>query len=99
MAADALISAFEFYFEDQRKIPMPSKSGQDFIPVPLGVWLKVLMLNEIIESNETQASIAKKAGVTRQEMQRIKNLRHNTKTDTIDKIMAALGRQVQVAVV
>lgn len=57
------------------------------------------MLNEIIQSNETQASIAQQAGVARQEMQRIKSLCHNTKVDTISKIMTALGKQIQVTVV
>lgn len=99
MAADDLINAFECYFEEQRKVPMPSKDGQDFIHAPLSVWLKVLMLNEIIQSNETQASIAQQAGVARQEMQRIKSLCHNTKVDTISKIMTTLGKQIQVTVV
>lgn len=99
MAADALVTAFEFYFEEQRTIPMPSKSNGEQIAVPLGVWLKVLLLNEMLKSGETQAGLAKKAGITRQEMQRVKSLRHNTKADTVERLMAALGKRLQVTVV
>ena len=99
MAADALVTAFEFYFEDQRTIPMPSKSDGEQIAVPLSVWLKVLLLNEMLESGETQAGLAKKAGITRQEMQRVKSLQHGTKTDTVERLMNALGKRLQVTVV
>lgn len=46
-ALDALVTAFEFYFEDSRPVPLPSTpaAGQDVISVPPGQWAKVLQFN------------------------------------------------------
>ncbi len=46
-AKDALLTAFDFYFEDNELIPLPSPSNSHdhFIEVPLSVASKVLLLN------------------------------------------------------
>lgn len=46
-AKDALITAFDFYFEDNELIPLPSplNNNDHFIEVPLSVASKVLLLN------------------------------------------------------
>lgn len=46
-AKDALLTAFDFYFEDNELIPLPSplNSHDHFIEVPLSVASKVLLLN------------------------------------------------------
>ena len=51
MAKEALELAMDFYFEDQRLVPMPSqpKRGQGVVELPVSVagW-KVLLLNEML---------------------------------------------------
>lgn len=44
-AQDALLTAFEFYFEDERAVPLPSAIVGDSVAVPASVWAKVLLLN------------------------------------------------------
>lgn len=46
MAADVLRSAMDFYFEDKRQVPLPSKAkkGEYLIDLPLSAWKKVLLL-------------------------------------------------------
>lgn len=48
MAADALATAMEFYFEDRRAVPAPSElaDGQVLIELAADVEVKVLRLNE-----------------------------------------------------
>jgi predicted RNase H-like HicB family nuclease len=48
MAQDALVTAFDFYFEDKRLIPPPSefKNGEVAIKVPVEMTKKVLQHNE-----------------------------------------------------
>jgi antitoxin HicB len=48
MAADALATAMEFYFEDRRPVPWPSarRQGEYMIDVPPEVSAAVLQLNE-----------------------------------------------------
>ncbi|MFW2014213.1 type II toxin-antitoxin system HicB family antitoxin [Acinetobacter bereziniae] len=93
-ALDALISAFDFYFEDNRSIPMPSKAleGEYLIELPISVWSKVLLLNAMLEQHVSQSDLAKRLHRSRQEMQRIIDLSHNTKIDTIVDALKQLGK-------
>ena len=47
MAVDALESAFDFYFDEKRLVPPPSKvkRGQPFINLPATVAAKVMLHN------------------------------------------------------
>lgn len=94
-AAGALITAFEFYFEDERTIPLPSKITGESIDVPVSVWSKVLLLNAMLEQHVSQVELAQRIGKKKQEIQRIINLNHSTKIDTLVKALEALGKQVQ----
>ncbi len=49
MAQDALVTAFDFYFEDRREIPAPSAEGEAFVEVPASVAAKVLLLNTLVQ--------------------------------------------------
>ena len=50
MAADALATAMDFYFEDRRRVPAPStaKLGEIAVDLPSRVAAKVLLLNEML---------------------------------------------------
>ncbi|MGJ8647280.1 MAG: type II toxin-antitoxin system HicB family antitoxin [Marinomonas colpomeniae] len=98
-AAGALITAFEFYFEDERSVPLPSKVKGECVNVPLSVWSKVLLLNTMLEEHVSQSELAKRIGKKKQEMQRIINLGHNTKIDTLVGALEALGKKVNFSVV
>jgi antitoxin HicB len=51
-AVDALESALDFYFEDNRPVPMPSvrKRGQRMVELPASVSAKVLLFNEMLRA-------------------------------------------------
>ncbi|RKG33408.1 type II toxin-antitoxin system HicB family antitoxin [Acinetobacter guerrae] len=95
MAQDALITAMDFYFEDRRAVPKPTDplSGEYLIELPLSVWSKVLLLNTMLEQNVTQSDLAKRLGKPRQEVNRIIDLNHSTKIDTIADALKALGKK------
>lgn len=98
-AQDALLTAFEFYFEDQRPVPMPSPlEDRAYVTVPASVWAKVLLLNTMLTERVTQAELAKRIGSRKQEMQRIINLGHNTKIDTLNKALEAMGKHLNISV-
>jgi antitoxin HicB len=96
MALDALITAFDFYFEDNQPIPLPSEVTGDYVEVPLSVASKVLMLNALIESGLTRVELADRIGIKKQEVNRLINLQHATKIDAIQKAMNALGKQLEI---
>jgi antitoxin HicB len=100
MAADVLISAMDFYFEDRRAVPLPSEAetGEQLIEVPASVAAKVLLLNELVSAGISNAELAHRMGTRPQEVQRIVDLSHATKIDTVAKAISALGKHLEFRV-
>lgn len=94
MAEYALATAMEFYFEDNRAVPLPSKTqkGEVLVTMPISVWSKVLLLNEMLKQNISQVELAKRMSIKPQQVTRIVNLEHNTKIDTLAQAFKALGK-------
>lgn len=101
MAKDALQTALEFYFDDRREIPLPSrvKRGQVGIELPASVAAKVLLLNEMVKQHVRPADLARRLGTTPQEVTRLTQLRHATKIDTINTALQAMGKRLELRAV
>jgi antitoxin HicB len=69
-APSALETALDFYFENSRVVPKPSriKRGQDFVELPASVSAKVLLLNEMIRQRVRPAELARRMQTTPQEV-------------------------------
>lgn len=100
MAEDALMTALDFYFEDNRLIPMPSlpQEGEVMINLPASAFIKVLLLNTMLEERVTQSMLAKRMGVKPQQVTRLVNLKHTTKIDNLACAFKALGRELIINV-
>jgi antitoxin HicB len=100
-AADALESALDFYFEEGRRVPMPSRPrrGQRVIELPASLSAKVLLLNEMIAQRIRPAVLARRLRVTPQEVTRLIDLRHATKIDGIAGALKALGKTMDIRAV
>ncbi|MDF4130361.1 type II toxin-antitoxin system antitoxin HicB [Escherichia coli] len=100
-AKDALLTAFDFYFEDNGLIPLPSplNSHDHFIEVPLSVASKVLLLNAFLQSEITQQELARRIGKPKQEITRLFNLHHATKIDAVQLAAKALGKELSLVMV
>jgi len=98
MAKDALQTALEFYFDDRREIPLPSrvKRGQVGIELPASVAAKVLLLNEMVKQHVRPADLARRLGTTPQEVSRLTQLRHATKIDAINTALQAMGKRLEL---
>ncbi len=96
MAREALEVSMDFYFEDQRPVPMPSKPkrGQAVVELPLSVAAKVLLLNEMLRQKVRPIDLARRIGTTKQEVNRLTDLKHATKIDRIDAALRALGKRL-----
>jgi antitoxin HicB len=53
----------------------------------------------MLEEHVSQADLAKRIGKKKQEMQRIINLGHNTKIDTLVSALEALGKKINFSVI
>lgn len=100
-AREALESALDFYFEDKRAVPAPSKPkrGQHVIELPASLSTKVLLLNEMIAQNVRPAELARRLKTTPQEVNRLTNVRRTTRIDGIATALQALGKQLELRVV
>lgn len=100
-AKDALESALDFYFEDKRVVPAPSKAkrGQNVIELPASLSAKVLLLNEMVTQDVRPAELARRLNTTPQEVNRLTNLRHTTRIDGIAAALQALGKHLDMRVV
>ncbi len=96
MAKEALELSMEFYFDDMRPVPMPSKPkrGQAVVELAPSVAAKVLLLNEMLRQKVRPIDLARRLGTTKQEVNRLTNLRHPTKIDRIDAALRALGKRL-----
>ena len=101
MAAEALETAMDFYFDGKRAVPMPSlaKRRQQVVALPLSVSAKVLLLNEMIRQQVRPAELARRLHTTPQEVNRLTNLHHTTKIDGIAGAMKVLGKTLEIRVV
>ncbi|ASW00117.1 type II toxin-antitoxin system HicB family antitoxin [Paraburkholderia aromaticivorans] len=101
MAADALLTAMDFYFEDKRPVPAPSKAkkGEELVALPASASAKILLLNEMLAQKVTPSELARRLDTRPQDVNRIVNLEHTTKIDTIAEALAALGKRLEITVI
>jgi antitoxin HicB len=93
-AQDALETAMDIYFDDRRPVPAPSKPkrGQPVVTLPVSLSAKILLLNEMLRQKVPPSELARRIGTTRQEVNRLTDLRHTSKIDRIDAALQALGK-------
>lgn len=99
MARDALATAMDFYFEDHRAVPAPSriKAGQAFVELPASLAAKVLLLNEMIRQKVRPADLARKLKVKPQEINRLIDLKHASKIDGVAAALQSLGKHLELS--
>ncbi len=101
MAKGALETALDFYFDDKREVPAPSrpKRGQPVIELSASLSAKVLLLNEMVRQKVRPAELARRLHTTAQEVNRLTDIRHTTRIDGIAAALQALGRRLDIRVV
>ena len=99
-ATDCLDTAVDFYIEDHRLFPAPSKTKKDdvIIQLPISISAKILLLNTMVSGNIRPVDLAKKMGIKPQEVNRIIDTGHTTKIDTIAKALSVLGKNLQLSI-
>ena len=99
-AKDTLETALDFYFDDKRMVPMPSKAKrrQHVIELPASLSAKVLLLNEMVAQNVRPSELARRLRTTPQEVNRLTDIRHTTRIDGIAAALQALGHHLDIRV-
>ncbi|WP_286035741.1 type II toxin-antitoxin system HicB family antitoxin [Succinatimonas hippei] len=99
-AIDALITSIEFYMDANKPFPLPSepKNNEVLICLPISIVTKILLLNAMAEKHIRAIDLAKKMGIRPQEVNRILNLKHNTKIDTIERAFNSLNLNLTISI-
>lgn len=97
-AANALETALDFYFEERRPIPAPSKPkrNQPIVELPASLAAKVLLLNEMIAQKIRPAELARRLNVTPQEVTRLIDVHHTSRIDSIAGALKTLGKTMEI---
>ena len=100
MAIDALITAMDFYIEQDRVLPQPSpaRRGETIVALPLSICAKMALLGLVKEKQVRPANLAKAMGIKPQEVTRLLDLHHATKIDTVAAAFKALDKRLQLQV-
>lgn len=98
-AVDALESGLYFLARDGEPLPVPSplRRGLVAIEVTPGFAAKLLLIRELAAQKVRPTELARRLGVTPQEVNRLLDLRHRTKIDAIAAALGALGRRLELS--
>jgi len=100
MACEVLVLGIECYFDAHKHVPVPSapEADETLVELPASVWAKVLLLNEMIAAKVGPSELARRMHTRPQDVNRIINLSHATKIDTLSRALAVLGKRLEVSV-
>lgn len=100
MARDALLTAMEFYFDDKRTVPTASApaDGEHLVSLSSSVAVKILLLNEMISQKVTASDLARRMDTVPQHINRLIDLQHSTKIDTVERALSALGKRLELSI-
>lgn len=101
MAADALESAMDFYLEDKRPVPAPSKArkGEELIALPVVVGAKVALLNQMLADRVRPVDLARAMNVPPQAVTRLLDTHYKTDIQTVANAFQAIGKRLDFSVV
>lgn len=97
---DALESAFEFYSETRRPVPLPGEVAKDdyFVRLPTTLAAKVFLYNEWLSSDQSKLSLSDKIGVKTSNLNRLLDFKYRSKMDAIEKALSGLGKRIEIKI-
>lgn len=98
-AEEVLVSSIEYYLENKRQVPAPSKpaAGERLVCVCANVVAKVLLLNEMIAQDVGPSELARRMGTIPQNVNRLIDVRHTSKLESIEQAVGALGKHLRLS--
>jgi antitoxin HicB len=99
-ALDALETAFIAMMSDRSPIPEPSriKRGMDSITLPALAEAKISLYRGMLSMDLRKAELARRLGWHKPQVDRLLDLRHDSRLDQIEQAFAALGKRIRIAI-
>jgi antitoxin HicB len=98
-ALDALETAFIALISDRTAIPKPSpiRRGTNFVTLPVLAAAKFSLYQEMLARDMRKAELARRLGWHKPQIDRLLDLRHDSRLDQMEQAFAALGKRVRIA--
>jgi len=99
-SVDGLTAAISLEIEQRRIVPVTSQSqeGDHLVCVPVLVALKAALHNAMIESGVRKAELARRLGQKPPQIDRLLNVGHSSKVETLELALAHLGKHVELRI-
>lgn len=99
-ALDGIETTLQAYMQDRRPIPVPSgrRRGTYGVRLPAQAVMKLGIYEALLENNQRKADLARLLGLHMPQVDRLLDLRHNTRLDQLETALNALGRRLEVRV-
>lgn len=99
-AVDALETAFIALMSDRSEIPEPSriKRSMDSVTLPALAEAKISLYREMLAAGVRKAELARRLRWHKPQVDRLLDLRHDSRLDQIERAFAALGKRVSIAI-
>lgn len=97
-AADAIESAIMGTIAAREDIPEPSAKGQYYVSIPALSSAKIELYRAMRAEGVGKAGLAKRLGVALPQIDRLLDLRHNSRLDALERAFAVLGRTMAIVV-
>ncbi len=99
-ALEALETAFIALMSDRSSIPEPSriKRGMDFVVLPALAEAKISLYREMVAADLRKAELARRLGWHKPQVDRLLDLRHDSRLDQIEQAFAVLGKRMRIAI-
>lgn len=100
-AADGIVTALSIEVEERRPIPYATapEPGEYVIPVPVLVSMKAALHNAMIETGTRKAELARKLGQKGPQIDRLLDVEHSSKVETVELALHQLQRRVDLNVI
>lgn len=99
-ALDALETAFIALMSDRSTIPEPSRirRGMDSVTLPALAEAKISLYREMLAADMRKAELARRLGWHKPQVDRLLDLRHDSRLDQIERAFAVLGKRMRIAI-
>ena len=97
-AVDAVETALMAAMAAREDIAEPRASGKEFVTLPALSSAKIALYRAMRADGVGKAALGKRLDVALPQIDRLLDLRHNSRLDAIERALAALGRSMTIVV-
>ena len=97
-AVEAIETAIMGFMAAREDIPRPKAKGREFVALPALAAAKIALYRAMREEGVGKAELGRRLSVALPQIDRLLDLRHNSRIDSLVDALAAVGRTLEIVV-